>query len=423
VAARDVRWQPSGDRWPRKDRPGPLRSIALAGGITMQRLALPALLCASLAACLPGEPHSRDAHRTVDTIRKEHGWAATQIGKRVSAEELGRVRAGDDAAVDAAHRRLQKLEEALDRVIWVREAAPRALWASAEDAGDQDELAFRFARAGKLRGDAFAEADEIAEALATSPAPAALTWGDLSRALSMLQKAEASEEKVGKELAAVVAREPAVRGAASRLAPLPPPSPRPFVAAAAAYLRAHPAEQAQLDKLPKEAQADVERIRRALADQPAPPPIAEAPRADARSGEPPAAEPVRSGPQDSSEGERAAVRDRAAAAHAEADAAGKADPSGKADAGGKAAGGLLQIAGDARQMLTSRGLPRAFSRRADGTFALRYEEPRPCASGQGSCPTLVDYLFNEGGGLLREETVGPAEGAAPAPPPEQRDDE
>jgi hypothetical protein len=350
-------------------------------------LATSLVLAASLGGCYLEGPHSRDEHRTVDQIRQEHAWAADEIGRRLTPEDLERVRAGESSATRQARRRFLRLLDALDRLAWMREAAPRGLWASVEEPQDQDELAFRFARAGKLRGEAFAEADEIAEALANSPAPDAIKWPDLKRALMTLAQAEASEEKVARELAALITKEKGLRAAGSRFPTMAPPLPRPFVAAAAAYLRAHPSDRIELERLPPELMADAKRIRSAVDEAPPPAP-------------PPVREEVRPVPSRPSADEQAAVRDRAAQAHAEADAAGKAT-----------SGGLLQIAGDARQMLTARGLPAAVGRRPDGSFTLRYEEQRPCAS--GSCATLVDYLFNESGSLMHEEVVGPAPSAAP----------
>ncbi len=347
---------------------------------------LATLSCAVLSGCYIDGTHSRDEHRTLDQIRQEHTWAADEIGKRTSANDLGRVRDGDPTYTRRAQRRLQRLLDALDRLAWVREAAPRGLWASVGDGQDQDELAFRFARAGKLRSEAFAEADEVAEALANSPAPGALKWADLRRSLLTLQQSEASEDKVSRELSAVVAKEPELKNATSRFPTLAPPLPRPFVAAAASYLRNHPEEKGELDKLPPELSADGKRIRAALDELPVARPLQPAPMAN---------EQVPPIPQDPTPDERAAVRGRANQAHSEADAAGGSS-------------GLLQLSGDARGMLTSRGLPVAFGHRPGGVFALRYEEPRPCEGSSGTCQTLVDYLFNEQGNLLREEVIGPA---------------
>ena len=380
----------------------------------MHSRALTCLAALALPCCYLSGPHSRDQHRTVDAIRQEHRWASEEIGHRLSAEDLTQVRGGDSRAARDGRRRLLRLLDALDRVAWMREATPRGLWASVEEPGDQDELAFRFARAAQLRHDALAEADELAEALATSTAPGALGWSDLRRALAAVQKSEASEEKVTAELQELSTKEPALRSAAARFPALAMTQPRPFVGAAAAWLRVHPRDAAELDRLPRELQADGSRIRAALAeDKPPQPP-----------------ETVTPVPQEPSADERAAVRERAAAAHAEADAEGDKLPGAKAPPA-PGGGGLLQVSGDAQKMLQSRGLPQAFGQRQDGTFALRYQEPRPCKA--GSCPTLIDYLFGAGGRLLREETVGPADqparppAAAPppakAPPPLPGDDD
>ena len=78
---------------------------------------------------------------------------------------------------------------------------------------------------------------------------------------------------------------------------------------------------------------------------------------------------------------------------------------------GPTQGPTLAVHGDARVMMESRGPPRAFGSRADGLFALRYGEPRPCGdtpaaekSGE-SCESLVDYLYDPSGKFLREEVV------------------
>src|SRR5437879_3477455 len=145
------------------------------------RRALPALL-AALSDCYLEEPHSRDEHRTVDQIRTEHRWAAEQLGRR-------------------SRRRFLRLLDALDRLSWMREATPRGLWASIDDQPDIDELAFRFERAARLRSEALAEADELAEALAVSAAPGALSFADLRRAVSAVNQIEASEQRVANDLA------------------------------------------------------------------------------------------------------------------------------------------------------------------------------------------------------------------------------
>jgi hypothetical protein len=68
-------------------------------------------------------------------------------------------------------------------------------------------------------------------------------------------------------------------------------------------------------------------------------------------------------------------------------------------------------------MVQNRGLPRAIAARGSGQLGLRYEEPRPCASGGGNCPTLVDYLFNANGTFSHEEVVGPVQPASAPPKP------
>jgi hypothetical protein len=400
------------------------------GTIMHLRLTASALASAlGLTGCLVSGPYSRDQHRTVDTIRQEHRWAGDQIGKPLSAEELGRVRAGDQRSMARAQRRLARLLDGLDRVLWIREATPRAVWASIDDKPDLDELAFRFARAAQLRREALAEADEVAEALATSAAPSGLRWADLRRALDELAVAERSETKIQSDLSDLAAKEPALRPELSRFPPLAPPQPRPFVAAAGAYLRSHPEQRGELDRLPRELSADVEHIRRALAEEPPPPaqpPIAARPPV----GEPPPVAPpppdaVKPIPPVPSDDERAAVRNRAADAQRELDNEAKNEPpmpgapeAPPPPAAPKGPGGLLQLQGDAQKMLTQRGLPRAMGQRPDGTFALRYEEPRPCSA--GSCQTLVDYLFGPTGNLLREEVVGPSD--KPAAPINKPDD-
>ena len=385
------------------------------------RTALPLSLLA-LSGCFVEGPHSRDQHRTVDQIRQEHRWASNQIGRRTSADELARVRAGESQPNRTARLRLVRLIDALDRITWIREATPRGLWASVEDHPDLDELVFRFDRAGKLRAADLAEADELAEALAASPAPGALSFVELRKALTALRASEAAEERIAASLGTLQKKEPALRSIISRFPPLPPASPRPFLGATASYLRYHPAEQAELDKLPVDAAADVRRIR-AMVDDQGP--------AEAGQQQPlhPQAGPVAplNGP--------AGVRDRADREHAEADAEAAAHPMASAGSlppgvasGGpptatgaptagpatRGGGATHELQGDARQMLTNRGLPRSMGTR-DGLLALRYEEPRPCAA--GSCIMLIDYLFNSAGTLVREETAGPAPKAAGAAAP------
>ena len=144
----------------------------------MTRVLRAPLLAASLALALPGcylsGPHSRDAHRTLDQIRDQHRYAAAAAGNRTSAEQLTRIRDGDEQAAQAGRRRLRKLADVIERGTWIREATPKGLWASADDPSDVDELAFRWTRAARLRSDAILEADELAEALAESPSPGAI---------------------------------------------------------------------------------------------------------------------------------------------------------------------------------------------------------------------------------------------------------
>ena len=377
----------------------------------LQRALLPCLAAAALSGCLLPGPHSRDQHRTLDQIRQEHRWAADQVGRRTPAEDLARVRAGEPKPSRDARRRLVRLTDALDRITWMREATPRGLWASADDRPDIDELAFRFERAARLRQAALAEADELAEALAASPAPNALSFAELRKSLAALHAAEQAEDRTSAALASLTAKEPSLRSAVQRFAPLPPPSPRPFVGAAAAYLRLHPSERGELDRLPKESADDARKIR-ALLDEKGPPPAAlqaEVPK------EPQPVAPGAVAPKDA----KGAVRARAGQAHADASAEAQQHPVGAA--GPSATAPVLALQGDAKQMLTTRGLPLAISTR-DGLLALRYEEPRPCAA--GSCATLIDYLFNGSGGLVREETAGPAAPRGPRPKAdEQKGDE
>ena len=352
----------------------------------MKSTAFAALLLAS--GCYIDTPVARDQRRTLNAIRQEHRWAADRLARRMPAEEVSRVRAGDSRSSREANGRLRRLIDALERTTWIREATPRGLWASADEPPDQDELAFRFARAARIRADALAQADELAEALAVSTAPGALALGELRRALAALARIEESEPRIASEIADLARKERGLRGIEARFPASKPPSPRPFLAATSAYLRVHPAEVRELDRFPGPLAADVGRIKSSLEEKPA-----DEPR--------PAIEPKQA------PGPKEAVRERAGEAHREADAEAARLPLGPSE------GPTLALDGDAREMLKSRGPPRAIAARPGGLFALRYQEPRPCE--KGSCETLVDFLYDATGKFVREEVVEAGE-------PEDEDD-
>jgi hypothetical protein len=365
------------------------------------RRALPLVVCLLAApACLVEGPHSRDQHRTVDIIRQEHRWAADQIGRRVTEEDLARVRSGELQASRAARVKFVRLVDGIDRATWIREATPRGIWASAYDPPDMDELAFRFERAGLLRRQAMAEADELADALVDSAVPGAISFSELRKAMLAANRADASEAHLVAELTALVNKEPTLQPALRRFVIQQPTKQRPFVPAVTTYLRNHPSERAELERLPAELSGDAQLIEKALAEQPAPPPRAAQPKPQPPPPPEPAKKPV---PQEPTPDEKAAVRER-----------GQAQQEELSDEAGKSDGSQLEIQGDAREMMTARGLPRSMGHK-NGLLVLRYAEQRPCKT--GSCEALVDYFFDADGSFKKEEVVGGARAPTRPPPP------
>jgi hypothetical protein len=257
----------------------------------------------------------------------------------------------------------------------VREATPAALQGRSE--AEKADLIASFDKAARLRKDAWDAADEIAQTLCAIEGPSPLSLGDLRRGLATVRAAQLSEKRIAK-LAPVPVGGKAAAGDAKelRLAVVGPPSPKPFIEAAALLLVRHPAEEGSLRSFRPELAEEANQIRAALADLRAQrPPEADA---SAGSGETMAASPPPEG--------------------------------GKQGAGER----QIDLKGEARAILLRRGPPRSILLRPDGTFVLRYDGPLPCPS--PPCPPTADFRFGADGKQL-DDAPAMAPTPAPAQPP------
>jgi hypothetical protein len=304
---------------------------------------------------------------------QQERWAGEAVAGRPSPDELEAVRSGDRDAVADARKRWRRLLSAVERTTWIREAAPEALRAAQGDAQAEQEVISTFERAGREREEALAAAGELARALAQSSARNALSLEELRKALLTTRSARESEQRLAAQLARGVAADGG-SGAVQRLAPASVTIPKPFIDATAAYLAAHPGQEKALDGWPSQLAEERTQIRAALANREV---TGAAPRPATDAG---SAEPADAGPGD------------AIAADGSDEAGSTADWSRE-----------LKVAGDAKKLLARRGPPASILLRADGLFALRYEEKRSC--GVDQCDSTVDYLFNATGKLVRDEVV------------------
>ncbi len=358
--------------------------------MTVRRL-IPLIACMGLGlGCLAERSRERDPRLAAEITRQER-WAQDSVAGRATPEDLEKIRAGDQQTVNLGRKQLRKLISSVDRGTWIREATVESL----RDDGDDPALVADFEKAGQTRAEALQAADELAQALAETRD--GVTLADLRKALESLRRARDGEAKLAKELGAAAALKdsagkPPAAGKAAPASPLAKlstvalPVPRPFIAATARYLFAHPEE-----KLTGFAADDAAEIRAQLADLELHPPPAMTP---ARSSE----SRVETGAPSAGTGGPAA---QAAGAPAET-GAGRAPPL-VADPEPPRASTALTIAKDAQKLIARRGPPKSFATRADGLFALRYQETRSC--GVDSCLSDVDYLFDASGTLVREEAT------------------
>lgn len=193
-----------------------------------------AALAASLGGCIVtgGRPMENDYRddRVSRQIAQQERWAQQALDARPTQDQLDRIRAGDQAAVNAGRKELGRLIQAIDRGTWIRDAASEML----RDEPDP-QLVQEFDHGGRLRTQAMQSADTLASALADTRD--GLDQATLQRGLTALQKAQASDD--------AAARQPARAG--KKLAPAPIPTPRPFTDAAAKLAAGNPDTGKQLE--------------------------------------------------------------------------------------------------------------------------------------------------------------------------------
>ena len=381
---------------------------AMRQTMTLRRL-LPLLLIACMG-CLTGRGHERDPRLSSEISRQER-WAQDSVAGRATPEDLEKIRSGDQETVNLGRKQLRKLIASVDRGTWIRDAVVESL----RDDGDDPALAADFEKAGQTRTEALQAADDLALALAETRGGLALA--DLRKAHESLHHARDGENRLARTLgAAATARpaqgSPAAAGKASvsslaKLSTIALPVPKPFIAATARYLYAHPDE-----KLTGFAADDAAEIRAHLADLENHPPEGKPSRSTQSQGEtgaPPAGVPGSAagtgsptGPGAESTWDADPAPGTSPAAGAGTSARGGAAPT---DGSREHAGGAstMTIANDAQKLIARRGPPRSFATRPDGLFALRYEEKRSCAG--DNCVSDVDYLFDASGKLVREEST------------------
>ncbi len=298
------------------------------------------------AGCIAGSASVQRDDRILRELSRQERWAQAALDAKPAADQLESIRAGDYGSVGAARKELQKLIQAVDRGTWIRDGVAELI---KEDPDPQ--LAQQFDRAGRLRADALHAGDELALALAETKGGLALA--DLRPAFEAMRKANASEDRLAKR---------PISPAASKLAPAPLPSPKPFIEAAARLVSLNEELVKELDRLTPEEQTQ---IRARLADL-------EREGEDQKKSAPPAAAAPGS----------------------------PAPPEPAVEA--QAPSNTLQIAGDAAGLIAKKA-PHAITLREDGLFALSYDDG--------------DYLVDPDGKLVRkEQPPGTAAPEAAAPP-------
>jgi hypothetical protein len=341
----------------------------MRGATAASAIGMVSAVALMLPGCSSGETARQRDERLLAELRRQEEWAGEAAAGKPSAAELKRAQDGDRDAQADLRKRFHKLVRATLRATWMREATPAAL----EQATDTEKpaLVASFDRAGQLRKDAWNAADEIAEALAQAPGPAAISMGDLRRALGTVRAADAAEAWIAKlpPPSPAPAKAAAPAAPAPRLSPAPPPVPTPFIEAAALFIDAHPGEQEKLRSFQPELAQEASQIRAALSDLRARRPPAGAPPsgADAKSERAEGAAP---------EGPAEAPPPAGAPEHAPA---------------------TLRLEGEARATLQERGPPRAIEVRPDGTFVFHYAGP-DCAT--PPCPAGEDLAFGADGKRL-----------------------
>ncbi|HUJ26944.1 MAG TPA: hypothetical protein VLW85_13050 [Myxococcales bacterium] len=286
-----------------------------------------AALAVSLGGCIVtgGRPMENDFRddRVSRQISQQERWAQQALESRPTQDQLDRIRSGDQAAVNAGRKELNRLIQAIDRGTWMRDAAAEML----RDEPDP-QLVQDFDRGGRLRTQAIQAADQLASALADTRG--GLDQATLQRAFASLQKAQASDD--------AAARQPPRAG--QKLAPAPIPSPRPFTDAAAKLAAGNPDAGKQLEaQLPPD---EATKLRAKAADMARE--QEEQKRAEADNQPPPPA-PGMPAPTGSGGGEIEA----------------------------QAPSNTLSISNDVANMIAKRP-PRSITLREDGLFELLYDD-------------------------------------------------
>jgi hypothetical protein len=334
-----------------------------------------------LPGCASGGAARQRDERLFAELRRQEQWAGEAVAGKASAAELKRAQEGDRDAQADLRKRFLKVVRAASRATWLREATPAALEQAAD--AEKPALVASFDRAVQLRRDAWNAAEEIAEALAQvpgpGPGPAAISMGDLRRALGTVRAADAAEAWIGKlppppSPAPAKAAASASPAPAQRLVPAPPPVPAPFIEAAALLIDAHPSEEERLRSLEPELAQEAAKIRAALADL--------------RARQPPGDAPPEATPPAEADGKAERAEDAGTEGSAKA-----ASPAGAREH----VPTTLSMEGEARATLEKRGPPRAIEVRPDGTFVFHYAGP-DCAT--PPCPAGEDLAFGADGKRL-----------------------
>jgi hypothetical protein len=328
------------------------------------------------AGCLVGGRAARPPQRDDDLfaqVRQQEKWA-NQAAGRASREELKAAQEGDADAQADLRQRFRKLLRAAERATWVREATPAALQGRTET--EKADLIASFDWAARLRKDAWEAADEIAQTLCAIDGPSPLSLGDLRRGLATVRAAQTSEKRIAKLAPTAPETKPGTTASTGepkgpRLDAAGPPSPRPFIVAAALLLVRHPAEEGSLRSFRPELAEEATQIRAALTDLRAQrPPEADA-SAETATSAGSADVGVAAAPAPPSEGAKQGEGER-----------------------------RIDLKGEARAILVRKGPPRSISLRPDGTFVLRYDGPSRCPS--PPCPATTDLHFAADGKQIED---------------------
>ncbi|HWE22571.1 MAG TPA: hypothetical protein VG496_01400, partial [Myxococcales bacterium] len=207
--------------------------------------------------------------QVLEQVQQQQRWTRDALAARPPADELRDVRSGDAEAISDTRKRFRRLVTAIERTTWIRETVPGVV----RSASDPEPLIAAFNEAARDRNEAFAAAEATARALAESRSGNAISLDELRHALQNTHRARQSEQK----LAAKLGRSPASQANAAidplqRLRTVPMPPEPPFIAAAAHFVAAHPAEDRALDSWPPQLAQEKAQVRAAVAQLKSPEP-------------------------------------------------------------------------------------------------------------------------------------------------------